>query len=126
MENIIYNNIDYPILSLITFLPLLGVAFILLIRNEVIIKWLALATTLGTYIVSLPIYEYFDKTTYKMQFVEDYSWITTWNINYRVGVDGISVLFIILVAILSILCVTVSWKAIQKQTKAFFNANKKS
>ena len=84
MEDIIYNNIDYPILSLITFLPLLGVAFILLIRNEVIIKWLALATTLGTFIVSLPIYKYFDKTTYKMQFVESYPWITTWNINYKV------------------------------------------
>jgi len=46
MENIINNNIDYPILSLITFLPLLGLGFILLIRSEVIIKWLALATTL--------------------------------------------------------------------------------
>ncbi|SVA52142.1 uncharacterized protein METZ01_LOCUS104996 [marine metagenome] len=120
MEDIIYNNIDYPILSLITFLPLLGVAFILLIRNEVIIKWLALATTFGTFIVSLPIYKYFDKTTYKMQFVESYPWITTWNINYKVGVDGISVLFIILVTILSMLCVTVSWKAVQHRLKEFF------
>ena len=84
MEDIIYNNIDYPILSLITFLPLLGVAFILLIRNQVIIKWLALATTFGTFIASLPIYKYFDKTTYKMQFAESYPWITTWNINYKV------------------------------------------
>ena len=120
MEDIIYNSLNYPILSLVTFLPLLGALFILVIRNEALIKWFALATTFGTFIVSLPIYKYFDKTTYKMQFVEDYSWITTWNINYRVGVDGISVLFIILVAILSILCVSVSWKAIQKKTKAFF------
>jgi len=120
MEDVIYNSLNYPILSLVTFLPLLGALFILFIRNEALIKWFALATTFGTFIVSLPIYNYFDKTTYKMQFVEDYSWITTWNINYRVGVDGISVLFIILVAILSILCVTVSWKAIQQKTKAFF------
>ena len=120
MEDVIYNRLNYPILSLVTFLPLLGALFILVIRNEALIKWFALATTFGTFIVSLPIYNYFDKTTYKMQFVEDYSWITTWNVNYRVGVDGISVLFIILVAILSILCVSVSWKAIQKKTKAFF------
>ncbi len=120
MEDIIYNSLNYPILSLVTFLPLLGALFILFIRNEPLIKWFALATTFATFILSLPIYNYFDKATYKMQFVENYSWITTWNINYRVGVDGISVLFIILVAILSILCVTASWKAIQKQTKAFF------
>ena len=120
MEDIIYNNIDYPILSLITLLPLLGVAFILLIRNEVIIKWVALATTFCTFIISLPIYKYFDKTTYKMQFVENYPWISTWNINYTVGVDGISVLFIILVTILSMLCVTVSWKSVQYRLKEFF------
>ena len=120
MEDVIYNSLNYPILSLVTFLPLLGALFILFIRNGALIKWFALATTFGTFIVSLPIYIYFDKTTYKMQFVEDYSWIATWNINYKVGVDGISVLFIILVAILSILCVTVSWKSIEHNIKGFF------
>ncbi|MDP7529889.1 MAG: proton-conducting transporter membrane subunit, partial [Candidatus Marinimicrobia bacterium] len=105
---------------LITFLPLLGAVFILVIRNKVLIKWFALSTTFGTFIVSLPIYKYFDKTTHKMQFVENYPWITTWNINYKVGVDGISILFIILVTILSILCVSVSWKAIQTKTKEFY------
>ena len=120
MEDIIYNNFDYPILSLITFLPLLGALFILVLRNEMLIKYFALATTFGTFITALPIYKYFDKTTHKMQFVEKYSWINVWDINYQVGVDGISVLFIILVAILSILCVSVSWKAIQQKTKEFF------
>ena len=95
MEDIIVNNLAHPVLSTVTFLPLLGVAFILLIRNEVLIKWMALATTFSTLIVSLPIYNNFDKTTHKMQFVENYPWITTWNINYKVGIDGISVLFII-------------------------------
>ena len=120
MENILNNNINYPVLSLITFLPLLGAVFILVIRNEVLIKWFALSTTFGTFIVSLPIYKYFDKTTHKMQFVENYPWITTWNINYKVGIDGISVLFIILVTILSILCVTVSWRVVQHRLKEFF------
>jgi NADH:ubiquinone oxidoreductase subunit 4 (subunit M) len=66
------------------------------------------------------LYKYFDKTTHKMQFVENYPWITTWNINYKVGIDGISVLFIILVTILSILCVTVSWRVVQHRLKEFF------
>ena len=64
MENIINNNIDYPVLTLITLLPLLGAVFILVVRNEVLIKWFALSTTLGTFIISLPIYKYFDKTTH--------------------------------------------------------------
>ena len=120
MEDIIFNNLGFPVLTVTTFLPLAGALLILLIRNDVIIRWLALATTAATFMVSLPIYTHFDKTSYKMQFAEIHPWIPAWNINYTVGVDGISVLFIILVTILSILCVSVSWKAIQKKTKEFF------
>ena len=114
------NNLDFPVLTVTTFLPLAGALLILFIRDEVWIRWLALATTVITFIISLPIYKHFDKASYKMQFVEIHPWIPAWNINYKVGVDGISVLFIILVTILNILCVSVSWKAIQKNTKAFF------
>ena len=120
MEDIIFNNLGFPVLTVTTFLPLAGAFLILLIRNDVLIRWLALATTAATFMVSLPIYTHFDKTSYKMQFAEIHPWIPAWNINYTVGVDGISVLFIILVTILSILCVSVSWKAIQKKTKEFF------
>ena len=120
MEGIILNSLNFPVLTVTTFLPLAGALLILLMRNDVLIKWIALATTVATFIVSLPIYTHFDKTTYKMQFAEIHSWIPAWNINYTVGVDGISVLFIILVTILSTLCVSVSWKAIQKKTKEFF------
>ena len=120
MEDIIFNNLGFPVLTVTTFLPLAGALLILLIRNDVLIRWLALATTVATFMVSLPIYTHFDKTSYKMQFAEIHPWIPAWNINYTVGVDGISVLFIILVTILSILCVSVSWKAIQKKTKEFF------
>ena len=116
----IINNIDYPILSITTFVPVVGAILILFIRNNRLVKWVALSTTVLTFIVSLPIYKHFDKSTYEMQFVEIYPWVPAWNIDYNVGVDGISVLFIILVAILSILCVTVSWKAIEHKTKEFF------
>ena len=120
MEGIILNSLDYPILTVTTFLPLAGSFVILFLRREAIVKWFALATTISTFVVSLPVYKHFDKATYKMQFAEIYPWIPAWNIHYKVGVDGISVLFIMLVAILSILCVTVSWKAIQTKTKEFF------
>ena len=120
MEGIIINSLDFPVLTVTTFLPLAGALLILLIRNDILIKWIALVTTVATFIVSLPIYTHFDKTTYKMQFVEIHPWISAWNINYIVGVDGISVLFIILVTILSTLCVSVSWKSIQEKTKEFF------
>ena len=120
MEGIIINSLDFPVLTVTTFLPLAGAFLILFIRNDVLIKWIALLTTLATFIVSLPIYTHFDKTTYKMQFTEIRPWISAWNINYTVGVDGISVLFIILVTILSTLCVSVSWKSIQEKTKEFF------
>ena len=116
----IINNIDYPILSITTFVPVVGAILILFIRNNRLVKWVALSTTVLTFIVSLPIYKHFDKSTYEMQFVEIHPWVPAWNIDYKVGVDGISVLFIILVAILSILCVTVSWKAIEHKTKEFF------
>ena len=120
MEDIIINNLDYPVLTVSTFLPMFGALIILFLKRGPFIKWFALATTVATFMVSLPIYKHFDKTTYKMQFAEIYSWIPTWNINYKVGVDGISVLFIILVTILSILCVSVSWKAIKEKTKEFY------
>ena len=55
-----------------------------------------------------------------MQYTEIYAWIPSWNISYKVGIDGISVLFIILITILSILCVSVSWKAIKEKTIEFF------
>lgn len=119
MENIILNSLDYPILTITTFLPLAGVFIILLLKKEGLIRIVALVTTITTQIVSLPIYQHFNKTTYKMQFVENRQWIPTWNINYIVGVDGISVLFIFLTTILSILCVLVSWKAISDKVKEF-------
>lgn len=120
MEDIILNNLGYPILTLITFLPLIGVLVILFLRNNTLVRWASLITTVATFVVSLPIYKHFDKTTYKMQFVESRQWIPLWDITYKIGVDGISILFIILATLLSILCVTVSWRAIQDKVREFF------
>ncbi len=122
MEDIILNRLGYPILSITIFLPLAGALLISLLRNAYAIRWTALLTTFATLVVSLPLYIHFDKTTYKMQFVESYPWIPAWNLNYAVGVDGISILFVLLSTIIGVLCVLVSWKAVQEKIKLFYSA----
>ncbi len=119
MENIIFNQLNYPVLSVIVFLPVIGSLFVLFLKNNNAIRWTALVVTTAVLLLALPVLSNFDKTTYNMQFVERYPWIPSWGINYFVGIDGISVLFIFLTALLSILSVLVSWRAIGTKVKEF-------
>ena len=112
----------YPILTATTLLPLVGVALILLLRSERLARWIALATTVATLAVSAPLYWNFDKTSSALQFVESAEWIPEWNIDYGMGVDGISLPFIFLAALLSLLCVSASWTAVQTRTRDFYAA----
>ncbi|HTZ18953.1 MAG TPA: NADH-quinone oxidoreductase subunit M [Dissulfurispiraceae bacterium] len=116
--------LNYPVLSTLIFLPIIGAMMIILSprSNEALIRWTALIVSSITFLLSLPLYTNFDKTTAKMQFVERYSWIPAWSTEYFVGIDGISVLFILLSALLTILCVTVSWTSIKDRTKEFYAA----
>ncbi len=118
------NNIGYPILSTVIFLPIVGGLFMLLIarRQEGMIKWAALLISLLTFLLSLPLFTEFDKTTHKMQFVEQKQWIPEWGIQYYLGVDGISVLFVLLSALITILCVLISWNSIKEKVKEFYVA----
>jgi NADH-quinone oxidoreductase subunit M len=111
----------YPILTVTTFLPLIGAAAIL-ISGARLARWLALAITLLTLAVSAPLYLRFDKTSSALQFVESVPWIRSWNIAYGMGVDGISLPFIFLSAVLSVLCVTASWTAVQTRVREFYAA----
>ena len=95
----------YPVLTVTTFLPLVGAAAIL-VFGERLARWLALATTLITLAVSAPLYLGFDKASSALQFVEVARWIPSWNVGYGMGVDGISLPFIFLSVLLSILCVS--------------------
>ncbi len=113
---------DYPVLSATTFLPLAGAVLILLLGNDRLARWIALATTLATLAVSAPLYCSFDKSSSALQFVELREWIPAWNIAYGMGVDGISVPFIFLAALLSVLCVGASWTAIQTRVREFYAA----
>ena len=114
--------IGYPVLTLTTFLPLVGAALILLVASKGLARWIALATTLATLAVSAPLYQHFDKASSALQFVESRDWIPSFNIAYDMGVDGISLPFIFLAALLSILCVGASWTAVQMRVEEFYAA----
>jgi NADH-quinone oxidoreductase subunit M len=111
----------YPILTTIIFLPLVGVAVILM-SSERLARWIALTTTLVILVVSVPLHWSFNKDSSALQFVESAEWIPSWNIAYRVGVDGISLPFIFLAVILSVLCVGGSWSAVQSRVREFYGA----
>ena len=113
---------NYPILTVTTFLPLVGAVSILLFGDERRARWLALGTSLATLAVSAPLYWRFDKTSSALQFVESASWIPKWGIAYEMGVDGISLPFIFLAAVLSVLCVSVSWTAVRTRVPEFYAA----
>lgn len=117
-------QISYPILSTVIFLPIFGALWIFLIKrnSETFIKWMALTVSFVTFILSIPLFSSFDKTTANMQFTETHDWVPSWGIKYALGVDGISVLFVLLSTLLTILCVTVSWKGIKEKTKEFYAA----
>jgi len=108
-----------PILSLTTFLPLVGAVLVAFLaggdddagkRNA---RWIALWTTLATFLVSLAIWVNFDKANSGFQFLEDREWVGP--IRYKMGVDGISMLFVILTTFLMPLCILASWEAIGKR-----------
>ncbi|MGH6907365.1 MAG: NADH-quinone oxidoreductase subunit M, partial [Aestuariivirga sp.] len=103
----------WPILSVVTFLPLAGVAFILAVRGDDAvalrnIRWGALWTTLVTFLISLLTWVNFNPAEPGFQFVETHSWLGT-SASYQMGVDGISMPFVILTAFLMPICILASW-----------------
>ena len=117
---------DWPILSLVTFLPLVGVLLILPISDDSEnarrnIRAIAFITTAFTFVVSLFIWTGFDNSQAGFQFVEKHAWLDS-GISYHMGVDGISMLFVILTTFLMPLCILASWDAIEKRVKAYMIA----
>lgn len=118
--------VDWPILSAVTFLPLLGALFIFGIRgNDEIAarnaRFVALWTSSITFLLSTLIWVYFDPTTTNFQFVEKHKWLND-NITYHMGVDGISMLFVILTTFLMPLCILASWRSITDRVREYMIA----
>jgi len=111
-----------PILSLVTFLPIVGAIFIAFLSREAVqnIRYTALWTTIITFLISLLIWINFDQTTAGFQFVEERDWLGP--IKYKMGVDGISMLFVILTTFLMPLCILASWEAIEDRVKEYMIA----
>lgn len=112
----------YPVLTVTTFLPLMGAVLILLLARERLARGIGLAVTLATLAVSLPLYLQFDKASSALQFVESAEWIPSMSIPYGMGVDGISLPFIFLATLLSVLCIGASWTAVQTRVREFYAA----
>ena len=116
---LIMNTLGYPILSLLVFLPLAGVIPLLVLKNDEAAKYWTLVITLVIAAVSLPLYFKFDRTTPLYQFGEHHAWIPMWDINYTLGIDGISLLLVLLTTLLMPLCVLCSWNYITTRVRPF-------
>ncbi|MDX8397207.1 MAG: NADH-quinone oxidoreductase subunit M [Mariprofundaceae bacterium] len=122
MESL-YNVLGFPILSLSIFLPTAGALLIwLFLKNDNAVRWAALLVSVATFIVTLPLALGFDSTTAHMQFEELHSWIPAFNINYQLGVDGISMPFVVLTSLLTIVCIVSAWRCIQTRVKEYMLA----
>lgn len=120
--------IDYPILSILTFLPILGALVVLLVKSqdEAVqnrnARHVALWISLGNLLLAGVMLSSFSISTSTMQMVEQHAWLPAFNINYHLGVDGISVLFVVLTALLTPICIAVSWNSITSRVKQYLAA----
>ena len=119
--------VNWPVLSLTTFLPLVGAAFIMMVRGDEVsvarnVRAIALWTSIATFAVSLMIWVGYDLRNAGFQMVEEVHWIPALGINYRVGIDGISIFFVLLSTFLTPLCVLASWEAITKRVREYMIA----
>ncbi|ALP52802.1 NADH:ubiquinone oxidoreductase subunit M [Candidatus Tenderia electrophaga] len=116
---------DLPLLSLVIWLPIIGGLLVLAVGaggNNNAVRWSALAVSVVTFLVSLPLWTGFDTTTAQMQFVEQAAWIPAFNIVYHLGVDGISMPLILLTTFTTILVVIAGWEVIQYKVAQYMAA----
>ena len=121
------NAAGFPILSLLTFLPLAGAGVLMTMRGDDeaaanSARYTALWTSLVVFALSVLLWIDFDRAQGGFQFVESASWMPGYGITYKVGVDGISVLFIILAAALTPICILASWESITSRVREYMLA----
>ena len=114
-QTVFWNHL----LSWIIFVPALGAAGLLFIKDEKTLRLGALGITLLDFLLSLVLWFQFDRLNSTMQFVERVEWMPAFHINYAIGVDGISLPLVMLTTILMPLCVLCSWTSIRERVKAF-------
>ncbi len=112
---------NFPILSVVTFIPLAGAAVIMLVdrENKNLIRSITFATGALDFLVSLPLFFMFKEGTAEMQFVERFTWIKTFGVDYSMGLDGISLFMVLLTTFISMICYLSTWNAIEKHVREF-------
>ncbi len=118
---------DNVLLTAVTFLPLAGALFIMLVRGDEAVvarnsRYVALWTSLLTLVISLALWFGFDGSDPDFQYVEHVEWIPSLGLAYHMGVDGISVLFVLLSTLLTPICIVASWDAVQHRVKDYMIA----
>jgi NADH-quinone oxidoreductase subunit M len=118
------NAAGFPILSLITWLPLVGCLVIMMVRGdeETVAsnaRWTALWTSLLVLVLSFVLWVRFDQSEPGFQFNESVEWLPDYKVGYRMGVDGISVLFVLLSTLLTPICILSAWEAIKFRVREF-------
>ncbi|MAH83707.1 MAG: NADH-quinone oxidoreductase subunit M [Rhodospirillaceae bacterium TMED8] len=116
---------NFPILSLVTFMPLAGALFVLMIRDsdpEIVAsnaRYVALWSSGLNFLVSLYLWFNFDNSTADFQYVEKAEWMPVLGLTYHMGVDGISVLFVLLTTLLTPICILASWDSITDRVQEY-------
>jgi NADH-quinone oxidoreductase subunit M len=115
------DNLSPYILNLVTFAPLVGALFLTVLpRRDRDIRIIALVVSLLTFILSLHLPVYFHRAQAGFQYEIDKPWISTPNIHFHMGVDGISLWLVVLTTFLTPLCVLISWQSVHDRVKEFF------
>ncbi len=116
------NYMHTHLLSFLILLPMAGAFILLFIRDANAVRRIAIVFSLAELALCVPLVMNFDTATATMQFAESHEWIKAWDIYYKLGVDGISVLFVALTALLTVISIMVSWTAIQDRVREFMIA----
>ena len=109
-------------LSSLIILPLIGIFLLLLVPEEknIVIKQIALLFSSLTFLFSLLLWIFFDCSTSKFQFIEYFNWVSLFNIRFFLGIDGISLFFVILSTLLVFICILSSWFSVKKHLKQYY------
>ncbi|MBW4090506.1 MAG: NADH-quinone oxidoreductase subunit M [Proteobacteria bacterium] len=121
------NAAGFPVLSLITWLPLVGCGVLMTVRGDEATvatnaRWIALWTSLIVFAVSLVLWFEWNPQDPGFQFVETWPWLPDYGVSYKLGVDGISVLFVLLSTLLTPICILASWESITRYVREYMIA----
>jgi len=118
-DYLIPTTLGFPLLSLLLIIPAVGALACLALKNGTALKIWGLIVTLVCMAISWPLYSSFDPSTARYQFVELRRWFPAVNLDYVVGVDGISVLLVLMTTFIMPLCLLCSWRHIQSRIREF-------